>query len=683
MIFKGNSNYNITNNSCLMYADIIEGETMAEILYHSNPDFIGRSFPIYGSDAIEISVAGFARENNLSDDEITGIISRLPKKSIFDTTLVHYWTDKNSLISESETLLHKYGYKTSYNALSTIIKSANSAKSWIDVTLSKHPNYIDGKHYVVLRRKFHREYNNADIREFFSWFSNRVLRAFTDKYEIKENEIASVSFDVIKEKYQKVTSILNSMRTFPDASLATYDGNGFSDYNSSREYCEEILAKYREFRKVYDKWLSKEDFSRFSNLQTLMYYLVDQKQIMQPYAIDQTNKTFPSKTKFANEGQKTSRVVGKIAKEFGIDKLRDIQTILWIDDNGEVHTKEKDMGWNYQYAKYCDAVNPTEEDRWIVISVNPIDYWTMSFGHKWASCHTIDKENLRSVGEYTYEGCYSSGTESYMLDSSTIIVYLVDGKFNGTDFELEDKMKRCNFHIGEDKIVQGRVYPDGRDGGDEDNIAKEMREIVQEVFAYCCDAENKWVNKRGSDACYEAIEESYGKTNYSDYFHYDDCNVSYLKSEKRNMKKITVGHAPICPCCGDTHHREDNICCDDCTTEIICNCCGCVIDRDDFYHTDEYGNRYCDECVTFCEYHSEYEANNDTEFYYVEGVGMVCQDALDDGDFYIDDYDGCVYEINGEEIYTENGFMFSCEKNAKKAGYYYDEEENEWRREND
>lgn len=683
MIFKGNSNYNITNDSCLMYANIVEDKTIAEIVYHSNPAYIGETFPIHGSDAIEISVADFARENNLSNDEIAGILSRLPGKSIFDTTLVRHWTDENSLISESETLLHKYGYKTSYNALSTIIMSANSAKSWIDATLSKHPNYVDGKHYVVLRRKFHREYNNADIKEFFSWFSNRVLRAFTDKYEIKENEIASVSFDVIKEKYQKVTSILNSMRTFPDASLATYDGRGFSDYNSSREYCEEILAKYRKFRKVYDKWLSKEDFSRFSNLQTLMYYLVDQKQIMQSYAIEQTNKTFPSKTKFANEGQKTSRIVGKIAKEFGIDKLRDIQTISWIDDNGDVHTKEKDMGWNYQYAKYCDAVNPTEEDRWIVISVNPIDYWTMSFGHKWASCHTIDKENLRSVGEYTYEGCYSSGTESYMLDSSTIIVYLVDGKFNGTDFELEDKMKRCNFHIGEDKIVQGRVYPDGRDGSDEDNIAKEMREIVQEVFAYCCDAENKWVNKRGSDACYEAIEEAYGKTNYSDYFHYNDCNVSYLKSEKRNMKKITVGHAPICPCCGDTHHREDNICCDDCTTEIICNCCGCVIDRDDFYHTDEYGNCYCGECVTFCEYHLEYEVNNDTEFYYVEGVGMVCQDALDGGDFYIDDYDGCIYEMNGEEIYTENGFTFSCEKNAKRAGYYYDEEENEWRKEND
>jgi hypothetical protein len=111
-------------------------------------------------------------------------------------------------------------------------------------------------------------------------------------------------------------------------------------------------------------------------------------------------------------GEKTSRVVNKICKYLGYDKHTD---------------------YNREFAKYADALSPMIIKRHTILSLNPLDYLTMSFGNSWASCHTIDKANKRRMPN-SYEGQYSSGTMSYMLDPSSMVLYTVDAAYNGKEY---------------------------------------------------------------------------------------------------------------------------------------------------------------------------------------------------------------------------------------------------------
>lgn len=125
----------------------------------------------------------------------------------------------------------------------------------------------------------------------------------------------------------------------------------------------------------------------------------------------------------AHKGQKMSRVVNKLLSYIGYDKL---------------------PAYNSAFAKYADALNPLQITRHTVLSVNPLDYLTMSFGNSWASCHTIDKENKRGMPN-SYEGMYSSGTVSYMLDSPSMVFYTVDASYKGRTSGMSLKsIVRCS-----------------------------------------------------------------------------------------------------------------------------------------------------------------------------------------------------------------------------------------------
>ena len=133
---------------------------------------------------------------------------------------------------------------------------------------------------------------------------------------------------------------------------------------------------------------------------------------------DELNKICPEV--HAHDGQKTSRVINKLLAYIGVGK----------------HPE-----YNREFAKYADALNPLKITRHTILSVNPLDYLTMSFGNSWASCHTIDKQNKRNMPN-SYQGMYSSGTISYMLDSPSMVFYTVDASYDGNDFWHEPKINR-------------------------------------------------------------------------------------------------------------------------------------------------------------------------------------------------------------------------------------------------
>ena len=218
-------------------------------------------------------------------------------------------------------------------------------------------------------------------------------------------------------------------------------------------------------------------------------------------------------------GEKTSRVINKICKYLGYDKH---------------------PSYNQEFARYADSLNPIKIKRHTVISVNPLDYLTMSFGNSWSSCHTIDKENLRGMPN-NYHGCFSSGTMSYMLDETSFVFYTVSASYDGKEFWNEPKINRQMFHYGNDKLIQGRVYPQGTD--ESGGIYTQYRNVVQEQLALVFNFTNLWKLQKGTDAI-KMNTESLG-THYRDYLQFSSCTLSTL-AESDNTDKVVIGEKPIC-----------------------------------------------------------------------------------------------------------------------------------------
>lgn len=370
----------------------------------------------------------------------------------------------------------------------------------------------------------------------------------------------------------------------------------------------------------------------------------DIKQIISSLKAIKT-KTLP------HDGERTARFVGKLCRELKLNTY---------------------YGYESEYAKYADAINPITLKRTTVMSVNPLDYLTMSFGNSWASCHTIDKTNVRGKPN-SYEGQYCSGTLSYMLDETSMVVYTISDDYKGNNPETQEKITRCMFHYGEDKLIQGRMYPQSNDG--DEGVSKEVRLIVQKVLSECLDVPNYWNVKKGTEAC-EDVVSSEG-THYRDYESFSTCNVS-MPVGINNDKIITIGHEPICPKCGCEHSEEETLCCAGCSPITYCCAeCGDRIREEDVYWCN--GDPYCEDCTFYCDYHRQYEPLSD-RWGNVEGYGEVCEYAIDEGEgdeFIYCDRCGEIY-YNDDGIYTEDNHSFCCENCAERSGYIYDSETGEW-----
>ena len=202
---------------------------------------------------------------------------------------------------------------------------------------------------------------------------------------------------------------------------------------------------------------------------------------------------------------------------------------------------------------------PKEKKMKVVISVNPYDFLTMSFGRGWASCQTIDKTNLRNNGNDNYQGCYSGGTVDLAEDESTIIMYLIPDNYDGVTPYKEDKIKRCLFYMGEDKFVQSRVYPDGRDGTDYTDISKQMCNAMYKFIEETEEElKDNWVRQSKEDVSMRNfVASASGKLHYADYFQYSDsCLVTNKKVGLQSSKKIIIGSQPTCLCCGGPNDYE-------------------------------------------------------------------------------------------------------------------------------
>lgn len=228
------------------------------------------------------------------------------------------------------------------------------------------------------------------------------------------------------------------------------------------------------------------------------------------------------------EGMKTSRAFNRVCASYKVDQL---------------------PNYNKLFAKYSDMVSGLKRKLKFFISLNPLDYLTMSFGNSWASCHTIDKRNERRMPN-DYSGAYCGGTLSYMLDKTSIITFVHDHIPTSCE---EGKIYRNMFHYSDGLLIQGRIYPQGNDGATD--LYKEFREIVHNEFASLLDLkDNVWVKKPSLQNTTRTLG-----CHYKDYVHFRECNATYPK-EMSNAKNVVVeiGRERVCPSCGENMHNGLN-----------------------------------------------------------------------------------------------------------------------------
>ncbi|MDT3387642.1 MAG: hypothetical protein LIR46_07790 [Bacteroidota bacterium] len=554
---------------------------------------------------------------------------------------------------------HEVAYER--NAVEKIKNEWEMNKADLLEKFRKHPNWSEDNLAIVFKEsEYERPLNPKAIEKFNDW-AEKIMRKKVKEISRKEEYMKAY---LKKEKYADAKYYLRN---------SCFDGmnlmiNGEPARTVLSEKYNEEYDKFQEIEKVTTQIFGERiDIETERKYRRVINALRDFQTVESNFATEElaekVNNRIPEIEAVA--GQKISRIIQKICKTIDLDKY------VEINDYG---TYTRDDGYNREYAILCNDINPIKYKRITVISLNPIDYWSMSHGYNWKSCHYVGDDD---------DGCYSSGTESYMLDSTSVIYYIIDERYEGTDYCKQKKINRAVFCIGEEgnAILEARVYPDDRDGGD-NSLGKQFRDVMSKVISEIYNVNNYWSIVKGSSECHERTR-SYG-THYRDYVEYSN-GVMMINKSYNGEVCIEIGHDPICPVCGDEHSETENIVCSDCLNETrysnpqTCARCGDRFDADDEGIETEDGTWYC--CISCAEedgYRRDINGNwyPEDELYYCEDEGEYC---LED-ECYMDDYDECYYS-GTPYITTVDGNNYSDEDNAESDGYV--EVNGEWIHEED
>lgn len=366
----------------------------------------------------------------------------------------------------------------------------------------------------------------------------KEMKTVLSRYEGKTDEaLDSILKAWFKAKRPLLEMFSKHPNWNPEKLMIQFDADYSREFNFDaitifRNYLIECLHKKHHTHYFSDLPFDERKVLNFTNQVRSQFFDSNMDYIIND--LNRVNDNF----KIRNN-MKSSKAIGKICSTLGWDKFTD---------------------YNKEYAKLCDGLNPIKVKRHTVISLNPIDFLLMSNGNSWNSCHRIRYKSMNA-------GCFSSGTISYMLDTSSFVFYTVDASFNGKDIELEKKLQRQIFGYKTNVILQSRLYPQNLDCGSKD-LYKDIREIVQKVISDCLEIPNLWVKTKNTEI-HKYVRKTSRSTAYPDYKYQSDiCNVSIHKTafeEPEKLKLVMMGRQPICIKCGKKHSHTDELYCRNCS----------------------------------------------------------------------------------------------------------------------
>ena len=537
-----------------------------------------------------------------------------------------------NLTEEACDLLEWFDYRPTYKYVERIVRTALERKHWLLNLMSTHPNFNPDTLQIILTPELERKIDSRVCGDFLYW-----ARCKSDSLleEIKYGPFSHREISYALDRLNTKKSCAKGLKDLIGPEV--YD-NLCIEYNRFANMLGEINYLDYEWSEILDTRVTRESYKKVNAFKRCTTKIGNNLERIAPdEVIDYCNERFENLR--ANYGMKTSRLVQRLCKEVGFNI--------------------KDPEFMAEYPKFCDAINPVTYRDTFVISANPIDYWTMSFGNSWASCHRIDKTNLRGVEGLYGDGCYSGGTESYLLDEVSLVTYTPDKNYpekwaqNGhykDNLECFAKSMRQMYHFGDRKFCQGRLYPQGNDGASD--LYGQYRSIVQKVFADAWGIPNLWTKNNYMS---EHMRTDNYACHYEDYFNFTSyCNMS-LAQTGYSDERIVVGSKIICPHCGDEHNNEECISC--CYDEDTEHCLECNTRIDDYDCVRVGDNVFCcDNCAESYGYNwvSRYQ-----EYVWCDET-FRCE--------YCDEY--MVYD-DEEAICTEDDRRFCCESCAEYAGYLY------------
>ena len=425
----------------------------------------------------------------------------ISKKADLKTAWGQY-CDTDKLVDDVMALLTKYGHRNSEYGVCKMLNEYFTNKKDLIELFQKSEHYI-GDMRMMIDIELERENSARDIRDFCDEFPISVnAKGLLLKYK---DENGKKFEDYLRTGVKSITAKdLMKPESVAPLKKATEQQNTFDSDGATKASHD-----------VYRGFCSAIDNFKGINVSTISHG--NAERMNEKYKV--------------REGMKTSRAFNRVCTFYGVDKAKK---------------------YNKLFAQYADMVNGLKRKLKFFISVNPIDYLTMSFGVNWASCHTIDKENRRRMPS-SYSGMYCGGTMSYMLDGTSIITFVHDHM--PTNWE-DGKIYRCMFHYGNDILVQGRVYPQGNDGNTD--LYKVFRNYMQDELSPLIGLTDTIWRKKDSGRVSSNVQ-SYG-VHYRDYTSYSSCNVSYPRERSDSSDNvINIGKAGICPHCGRPITESGNI----------------------------------------------------------------------------------------------------------------------------
>lgn len=199
------------------------------------------------------------------------------------------------------------------------------------------------------------------------------------------------------------------------------------------------------------------------------------------------------------------------------------------------------------FAAFSDGIKNKPEKLKFVLSIHPADYMRMSYGNSWESCHKLGR------------GCYQAGTLSYMLDTCSMVGYVVKTECKD-EYWKEGKIFRQMFMYNGAEMLKSRLYPDY-------NVNDA---IYGTAFADCVakilDIPSDWekVNTVLTTMAQGKGSSAYPDFTYSSYNTWSLVNPEYRAADAFVAKTTPIGEPPICPICGKTHTRKNTCYCYDC-----------------------------------------------------------------------------------------------------------------------
>lgn len=406
------------------------------------------------------------------------------------------YCDTDKLVDDIMCLLTKYQHRNSEHGVCKMLDVYFTNKSPLIELLKKSDHYV-GDMRIVVDLELEREIDRNEVYYFCVHFPQNVdsqaaILKTTDANGKKLVDYLKTGTKSLNAKDLANADIVNNLcKNNANKEQFTNDG-----------YLKESVRAANRFNNVIS--------DRFADIRTATLSSPNCTELQT--AVDY--KLVP--------GMKTSRAFNRVCAYYGVDKL---------------------PKYNKLFAQYADLVAEGKRKLKFFISVNPLDYLTMSFGNSWSSCHTIDKQNKRHMPN-DYNGMYCGGTLSYMLDGSSIITYV----HTGMPETFEDgKLYRNMFHFQDNMLIQGRVYPQSNDGATD--LYQTFRQIVQDELSQMLGLEsNVWVKKK---TCPTDNTRSTG-VHYRDYMYYNGCNASYPKERSACAYNVVkIGHRRVCPYCGE------------------------------------------------------------------------------------------------------------------------------------